>query len=88
MRVLDRDGRCIALVLDPEAGFCKDQWGNVISPFAINKMTLDHIQEGYGRMGVRAPSRMDTLITVCPFHHLHGWATSHRPLLREYLDRV
>jgi hypothetical protein len=24
-------------------------------------------------------------VTICEHHHLDGWATSHRPLLRRYL---
>jgi hypothetical protein len=36
-------------------------------------------------MGKRAPSDMAHLVTLCEHHHLDGWATSHRPLLRRYL---
>jgi len=36
-------------------------------------------------MGKRAPSDYFHLATICHHHHLDGWATAHRPLLREYL---
>ncbi len=50
---------------------------------------LDHIQDGYGRMGRRAPSDLAHLVAVCRRHHIDtGWATSHRSDLRAYLERV
>jgi hypothetical protein len=39
-------------------------------------------------MGKRAPSNVMHLVVICEQHHLQGWATSHRPLLREYLKEV
>ena len=73
--VLTRDKMCVAAKLgaaDPCSG----------------ALTLDHIQEGYGRMGKRAPSDPAHLVTLCWHHHLDGWATSHRPELRAYLEGV
>ena len=86
--VLRRDGGCVAAILDP-MHFCRDQWGRPISTVDIGRMTLDHVQEGYGRMGVRAPSNPAHLVTLCwGAHLLTHWATSHRPALRDYLARV
>ena len=52
------------------------------------RLTLDHVKD-QPRMGKRAPSDRDHLATVCERHHLGtGWATAHRPELREYLRRV
>ena len=74
LAVLQRDGeRCLARRLDSLADYCD------------GPVQLDHIQEGYGRMGKRAASTPGTLASVCRHHHLDGWATSHRPLLRSYL---
>lgn len=57
--------------------------------FCSGGLTLDHVQDGYGRMGKRAPSDMAHLVTLCARHHIDsGWATANRPLLREYLARV
>jgi hypothetical protein len=51
-------------------------------------LTLDHVKS-QPMMGKRAPSDMEHLVTVCEHHHLwSGWATSHRPLLRRYLEEV
>jgi hypothetical protein len=69
---------CVAPWLDPST------LGTCAGPTQI-----DHIQEGYGRMGKRAPSDLAHMVAVCRFHHVDsGWATSHRPLLREYLAKV
>jgi len=94
--VLRRDGyRCMAPVLDENAGPCHDQWGREVRPGAINALTVDHV--GEGRMGKAAKSDADHLVALCWGHHLgsgeHGfggsiWATSHRPELREYLAGV
>jgi hypothetical protein len=39
-------------------------------------------------MGKRAPSDLAHLVSVCEWHHLYGWATSHRPELRAYLQEI
>ena len=87
--VLRRDGGCVAAVLDPSHWQCRDQWGRGHIAADLSKMTLDHVQEGYGRMGVRAPSDPAHLVTLCWGAHLEtGWATSHRPDLRAYLASI
>jgi hypothetical protein len=86
--VLRRDGSCVAWQLDPRH-VCRDQWGRDHYPDSLWLMTLDHVQEGYGRMGVRAPSDPAHLVTLCwGAHLLTHWATSHRPALRDYLAGV
>jgi hypothetical protein len=86
--VLRRDGQCVASILDPEHQ-CRGEWGNWHSPWQTDLMTLDRVQEGYGRMGVRAPSDPAHLVTLCwGAHLLTHWATSHRPALRGYLAGV
>ena len=85
--VLVRDRRCIRAKMEPGHG-CRDRWGNPHAPDALEYLTLDHIQDGYGRMGKRAPSDLAHLVSLCWDAHLGGWATSHRPELRAYLERV
>jgi hypothetical protein len=76
LAVLARDGGCIAVRLGADPADCR-------SP-----LTLDHVKD-QPRMGKRAPSDMAHLVAVCRGHHLDtGWATSHRPELREYLRGV
>jgi hypothetical protein len=73
--VLKRDGGCVAPRLQPwsQSGKC---WG---------ALSLDHVKD-HARMGKRAPSDPGHLVTICMGHHVWtDWATSHRPLLREYL---
>jgi len=73
---------CVAAWLDPAHG-CRNRWGDPQWPGA--DLTLDHVQDGYGRMGKRAPSDMAHLASLCYGAHLGGWATANRPLLRTYL---
>jgi hypothetical protein len=72
--VLLRDGGCVAIVLGEIPGSCR------------GRLTLDHVKD-QPRMGRRAPSDAGHLVTLCEHHHLDGWATGHRDLLREYLRR-
>ena len=86
--VLRRDKGCVQALLDL-THVCRDQWGRPHGSYLVDLMTLDHVQEGYGRMGVRAPSDPAHLVTLCwGAHILTHWATSHRPELRAYLEGV
>lgn len=73
--VLRRDGGCLGPRLDPTSYECS------------GRLTLDHVKD-QPMMGRRAPSDMAHLACLCWRHHLDGWATSHRPELREYLRSV
>ena len=74
--VLERDRGCVAVLLGANADDCRPP------------LTLDHVKD-QPRMGNRAPSDRAHLVAICRAHHLdNGWATSHRPALREYLARV
>ncbi len=74
--VIQRDQGCVA----PRLGGSFMDCGG--------RTTLDHVKD-QPRMGVRAPSDARHLVTLCEAHHLWtGWATSHRPELREYLASV
>jgi hypothetical protein len=75
LAVRDRDGGCVA----PRLGATDSCEG---------RLTLDHVKDA-PRMGKRAPSDMAHLVALCERHHLWtGWATSHRPVLRQYLRGV
>jgi len=84
--VMVRQGhRCVARLLDPDADEC------------AGRLQMDHVkdQPAVGapiakrgparRRRYRAPSDPAHLVAVCEHHHLHGWATSHRPAIRDYL---
>lgn len=83
--VLARDGGCVASLLDPLGHVCRDAFGWPHHPARVEAMTLDHVQEGYGRMGQRAPSDTGHLVALCWNAHLGGWATANRPALRAYI---
>lgn len=70
--VLHRDGGCVAPRLDRSVDDC------------AGRLTLDHVKD-QPMMGRRAPSDDGHLVSLCWHHHLDGWATAHRPELREYL---
>ena len=76
-------GGCVAAFLDLSHG-CRDRWGTPFPPEQV-PLTLDHVQSDYGRMGKRAPSDREHLVSLCYHAHLNGWATANRPGLRLYL---
>lgn len=92
--VLRRDGyECaaprVAREIGEEIDRCRAMWGQdmngtVQDGRAVGYLTLDHVRDG-PMMGKRAPSDIEHLVTLCYHHHLDGWATSHRPALRDYL---
>ncbi len=74
--VLDRDQGCVAVALGEDPMDCR------------GRLTLDHVKD-QPRMGKRAPSDARHLVAICEEHHLWtGWATAHRPELRDYLAGV
>lgn len=84
--VIRRDGQCVAQVLDPSAGLCRDPFGRVQVSWDTAHLTVDHLKDG-PMMG-QSEDRDDPnrAVTLCYGHHIAGgWATSHRPLLRVYL---
>lgn len=76
-------GGCVQSRYDPEH-VCRDAWGTPHAPDKLDRLTLDHVNEGYGRMGRRAPSDPDHLISACWSAHLGGWTTRkyNRELIR------
>lgn len=56
------------------------------SDHCSGQMERDHIHEhAGGTKGKRALTTMETLVILCHHHHQDGWATAHRPKLREYI---
>ena len=76
-------GGCVAAKYDPDHS-CRDQWGTPHRPDDLDKLTLDHVHQGYGMMGRRAPSDPAHLISACYSAHLGGWTTrkDNRALIR------
>lgn len=89
-QVLLRDRECVVVKLGLAETPCRNRWGMEHSPAELDFLTLDHVHDGYGCMGRRAPSRLSNLVAVCNFHHLGGASTtkSARAAIRDYLKRV
>ena len=75
LAILERDRGCVAVKLGADYADCG------------GRLQLDHVKS-QPMMGKRAPSDAAHLAALCERHHLDGWATSHRPALREYLRAV
>ena len=84
LEVFARDQGCVAPRL---GGSTMDCWG---------RNRIEHVQDGYGRMGRRAPSDVGHLVTLCEGHTETGmragyvWATDrvNRQAMRDYLSAV
>ena len=75
LAVLERDRGCVAVTLGASPADCR------------GRITLDHVRDQPG--GYKPVSDERHLVSICVAHHLeNGWATSHRPALREYLRSV
>ena len=77
LAVYQRDGVCVAPLLDRDAGPCS------------STIELAHVHDE-PTAARRAPSDPAHLVTLCAWHHRgskagHVWATANRPLLRAYL---
>jgi len=82
-----RDGGCVAPLIDPEAGLCRDRWGHVRHRGFRPALTFDHLRDAPG--GFKPCFCVDHLTCICYGHHLGSmWATSNRPELREYHRRL
>ncbi len=80
--VMHRDAGCVAATLgEPSRCSGRLTLDHVRGQPAIGSLEVNN-EGGYGR---RAPSDAAHLVTLCWHHHLDGWATSHRPELRDYL---
>lgn len=92
--------RCVAPSVDGRAGYCHDQWGNVIlhwpNRLDTRLVTIAHVKsEGAQAMGKRAPSDAGHLVILCWGHHEGNgeqnggscWGTKRENLqrLRRYL---
>lgn len=83
MVVFERDGwRCLAPVLDPNAGTCVNKWGENFDgqwhypdrPANIGRyLTLQHIWPFVGSVkGKKPPDAVEYLLTLCWGHHVRG----------------
>lgn len=92
--VFERDGGCMAPVLDPGSGFCGFEGMRDSLRATLRHrpewLEYNHITQAYGQMGKRAEDRVDQGITLCGHHHRGGWGTSKaaKAIIREHLARL
>jgi hypothetical protein len=84
--VFERDGACVQYLLQP-SHICADQWGTSHSPFALGRMTLEHVKDEL-QMGLRAPSDKAHMICVCWKLNLQPPSKEQREGFRAYLRRI
>jgi hypothetical protein len=84
-RVLQRDGYCFMLRLIGAQHECRDQWGVPHSSHRLDLLTLDHVHDGGGMMGKRAPSDEQHLVALCGLANVMGPSRFVRQAQREYL---
>lgn len=84
--VFERDGACVGYRLN-SSHICADQWGTSHSPFALGRMSLEHVKDDL-RMGVKAESDRAHMITLCWRLNLQPPSKEQRAGFREYLARV
>lgn len=69
---------CVAVLIDQRL------WGT-----CSGEMERDHVHTHTGgTKGKRPETTMETLVILCHHHHQNGWATSHRPEIREYIKEA
>ena len=94
--VFARDGRCVALLCDKNAGPCYDKWGTAIQPTLPIAKAWEVLEMDFVRLGAHGSHHElpDDHVMVCPGHHRgtgpsagYIWATSHRAAQRAYLER-
>ena len=82
--VLKRDKLCFLARISEPDHVCRDQWGEMHSPFDLAKMTLDHVNLQSTR-GKRAPDDLQHLVAMCAEANIANPSAEVRAKQREYL---
>lgn len=85
--VLQRDGECVLFKRD-RSHVCRDAFGRPHAPFALSLLSLEHVHDGYGMTGKRAPSDPAHLVAMCHAANVAVPSKDVREWCREYLARV
>lgn len=81
--MIARDEGCLARKLDIDAGFCRNDAGEIVSASDARYLELDHMNE---EPGGQLPTDEAHLVALCSFHHRGGWRTeAWKWRIREYL---
>lgn len=75
---------CAMPLIAPSRDLSPALWG-----LCSGEMQRDHVHvHAGGTKAKRADTTMETLVILCRHHHLNGWATSHRPEIRQYIKEA
>lgn len=85
--VLDRDRACVLWLRDPGHA-CRDRWGMPHAPDDRKKLSIEHVHDGYGTTGKRAPSDMAHCMALCGGANVGVPSKVEREWMRDYLRRV
>ena len=85
--VLIRDKACLLSRIEPDH-LCRDTWGNPHAAGDLAKLSVEHVHDGYGMMGKRAPSDMAHLVALCAAANVGVPSKAQRAAFRAYLRAV
>ena len=67
---------------------CRDRLGGAHGPHAMHLLTIEHVHEGYGMAGRRAPSDLGHMVALCYGTNVKPPSRDERTLMRAYLGAV
>ena len=62
--VFRRDGCCVKALYSP-THICRDRFGVKHAPTFLDLLTIEHVHDGYGMTGRRAPSDLRHCLALC-----------------------
>ena len=84
--VLERDGCCILLRLDPKH-LCRTVWGEYHDPRDLSLLTVEHVKSE-PMMGRKAPDDLAHLVAMCGYANVAVPSRVIRDQIRAYLHGV
>lgn len=86
--IVRRDGMCFMFFVN-RGHVCRDRWGEPHSPFALGRLTVDHVHDVAGGIrGKRAPSDKRHLTAMCWQANVDGPSRMVRQQQRDYLTKL
>jgi len=86
--ILKRDRVCFIYRLKGPVHHCRTRFNERHRPDDLNKLELDHFNDGYGKMGKRAPSDKFHLAAMCGLANFQNPDRLVRAAEREYVRIV
>jgi len=83
---MDRDRRCVLSFLEP-GHECRNRWGQLHLPDAIDALTLEHVKPKLA-MGIRKLDDPRWCVALCGAANNRPPTKVQRALFRDYLSKV